>query len=176
MFLLKKMYVNRKLSFASILIAAGLLVLTLSSVYASSEEVARSEEVKLSPTSGSLTPNSSGTAEWTFSNGVLSGKFEVEDLPAQGSHLAYGAWFVNTGTGDKTFLGLLVQDGRDTIFFLTGGNGQVAFSAAKFTTGPHAGDPIVLASTGHNLFILLVENKVDFANPSPIGSSVSATF
>ncbi len=164
------MYVNRKLSFASILVAVGLLVLALSSVYA------QSEEVKLNPTSGSLTPNSFGTAEWTFSNGVLSGKFEVENLPAQGSHLAYGAWFVNTDTGDKTFLGLLVQDGGDTILFQTDGNGQVAFTAATFTSGPHAGSPIVLASSGHNLFILLVENKVDFANPSPIGSSVSGTF
>ncbi len=83
---------------------------------------------------------------------------------------------MNTATGDKTFLGLLVQDERDTVLFQTDGNGQVAFSAAKFTSGPHAGTPIVLAPSGLNLFILLVENKVDFANPSPIGSSVSGTF
>ncbi len=163
---------NRKLSLASALAVVGLLALSLSSVYANSDKV------KLSPTSGSLTPNASGTAELSFSKGVLSGSFEVESLPAQGPHLAYGAWFVNTVTGDKAFLGLLVAENEDghTIFFLKAGDGQVTFSAAEFTTGPHAGSPIVLASSGDNLFILLVENKVDFANPSPVGSSVSGTF
>ena len=160
----------KKISLASALVATGLLALSLSSVYA------QSNQLKLSPTAGSLTPNSSGTAQWSFSSGVLSGKWEVQNLPAQGTQLAYGAWFVNTDTGDKAFLGLLVQDGGHTIFFQTAGNGLVAFSAAKVTSGPHAGSPIVLASSGHNLFILLVENKVDFANPSPTGSSVSGTF
>ena len=163
----------KKISLASALVATGLLALSLSSVYA------QSNQLKLSPTAlvpPGLTPNSSGTAQWSFSNGVLSGKWEVQNLPAQGTQLAYGAWFVNTDTGDKAFLGLLVQDGGHTIFFQTAGNGLVAFSAAKFTNGPHAGSPIVLASSGHNLFILLVENNVDFANPSPVGSSVSGTF
>ncbi len=161
---------KRELSILSVLAVASLLTFSLYSVYA------QSSKVQLSPTSDSLTPNASGTAEWSFSSGVLSGKFEVQNLPAQGTQLAYGAWFVNTATGDKAFLGLLVQDGGHTIFFQAGGNGQISFSAAKFTSGPHAGSPIALASSGHNLFILLVENKVDFSNPSPIGSSVSGTF
>ncbi len=152
-------------------IAAAILLL---SSYA--QLVYANAELKLSPTSGSLTPNASGTAEWSFSNGVLSGRFEVQNLPAQGSQLAYGAWFVNTDTGDKAFLGPLVQLGQQTILFQTNGNGVISFSAGKFTAGPNAGSPIVLASSGHNLFILLVENKIDFANPSPIGSSVSGTF
>jgi hypothetical protein len=160
---------NKKLLIASTFLVALLLAYNISLVHA------RTNEVELSLTAGSLTPTASGTAEWSFSGGVLSGKFEVESLPAQGSHLAYGAWFVNTDTGDKAFLGLLVHD-ESTILFQTSGDGQVSFSAAKFTTGPHAGSAITLASAGHNLFILLIENKVDFANPSPIGSSVSGTF
>ena len=165
---------DRKRYSVSTVVAIVLLTLTLSTVYARSN--ARSNEVELNPTSGSLTPNSSGSVEWSFSSGVLSGKFEVDDLPAQGVHLAYGMWFVNTDTGDKAFLGLLVAEEETTILFLKNSNGEATFSAAKFTTGPHAGDPITLAGNGHNLFILLVENRVDFANPSPIGSSVSGTF
>jgi hypothetical protein len=166
-----RLAVNRKLSSVSTAVAIALTALTLSTVYARSDN-----EVRLNPTSGSLTPNSSGTVEWSFSNGVLSGKFEVNNLPAQGSHLAYGAWFVNTDTGDKAFLGLLVAEEQTTILFLKNGDGETTFSAAEFTTGSHAGGPITLASNGHNLFILLVENRVDFANPSPVGSSVSGTF
>jgi hypothetical protein len=72
------MRLNKKLSFAAALTTLGLLALTLSTAYANSREVG------LTPTSGSLTPNSSGTAEWSFSNGVISGKFEVQNLPTQG--------------------------------------------------------------------------------------------
>jgi hypothetical protein len=168
------MRLDRKLSSVSIALAIVLLTLSLSTVYARSKT--RSNEVELNPTSGSLTPSSSGTVEWSFSSGVLSGKFDVEDLPAQGSHLAYGMWFVNTDTGDKAFLGLLVTEEETTILFLQNSNGEATFSAAKLTAGPNAGSPITLASDGNNLFILLVEKSVDFANPSPVGSSVSGTF
>jgi hypothetical protein len=151
----------------------AILVLGLSAymVHANSQN-----ELKLSPTSGSLTPGASGTVEFSFSNGVLVGQIEAQSLPAQGSQLAYVAWFVNTDTGDKAFLGPLVQDGGHTILFQTQGNGLVAFSVSKFTSGPDAGSQIMLASSGHNLFIVLVENNINFASPSPIGSAVSATF
>ncbi len=132
--------------------------------------------LKLAPTSGSLTPSASGTLSFSISGGVLSGRAEAEDLPPQGSHLAYVLWFVNTDTNDKAFLGPLTQSGRHTILFQSVGEGAVAFSASKFTAGSDAGSPITLALTGHNLFIVLVENKIDFSNPSPIGTALSATF
>jgi hypothetical protein len=137
---------------------------------------ARRTSLKLAPTSGSLTPGASGELSFSLSGGVLSGKAETEDLPPQGSHLAYVLWFVNTVTGDKAFLGPLIQDDKGTILFQSAGDGAVAFRASEFTAGPHAGSPITFASTGNNLFIILVENKIDFANPSPIGTALSATF
>jgi len=137
---------------------------------------ARGNTLKLAPTSGSLTPSASGELSFSLSGGVLSGRAETEDFPPQGSHLAYVLWFVNTDTGDKAFLGPLIQDGKHTILFHSEGDGAVAFRASEFTAGPHAGSPITFASTGNNLFIVLVENKIDFANPSPIGTALSATF
>ncbi len=132
--------------------------------------------LKLDPTSGSLTPRASGELSFSLSGGVLSGRAETEDLPPLGSHLAYVLWFVNTATNDKAFLGPLIQDDKQTILFQSAGDGAVAFRASEFTAGPHAGSPITFASTGNNLFIVLVENKIDFANPSPTGTALSATF
>ncbi len=130
----------------------------------------------LTPTSGSLTPSASGTLSFSLSGGVLSGRAEIENLPPLGSHLAYVLWFVNKDTNDKAFLGPLIQDDKQTILFQSAGDGAVAFSASKFTAGSAAGSPITPASPGNNLFILLVENNIDFSNPSPIGTAVSATF
>ncbi len=137
---------------------------------------ANGNTLELTPTSPSLTPSASGTLSFSFSGGVLSGRAEAEDLPPQGSHLAYGLWFVNTLTGDKAFLGPLIQDGKHTILFQSAGDGVVAFSASEFTVGPNAGSPITPAPTGSNLFILLVESEIDFSNPFPIGAALSATF
>ncbi len=134
------------------------------------------DDVQLTPTSGTLTPTASGRAEWHFSGGVLSGVLNVHGLPAQGSHLAYVFWYVNTATGDKTFLGPLIEAGAASILFQVAGDGYGAFSASAFTAGPHAGSPIALAPAGQNLLILLVENAITFASPSPIGTSVSGTF
>ncbi len=155
---------------ASTIVALTLLGLNIPIIQASRTTL------KLAPTSGSLTPNASGELSFSLRGGVLSGRAEADDLPPQGSHLAYVLWFVNTDTGDKAFLGPLIQDDKQTILFQSAGDGAVAFSASKFTTGPHAGSPITPASTGNNLFIVLVENKIDFANPSPIGTALSATF
>ncbi|MBI2648512.1 MAG: hypothetical protein HYW93_02525 [Thaumarchaeota archaeon] len=161
---------NKGIVVASLALVFIVMGLGIGTVFASTNQAG------LSPTSGSLAPNSSGSVTWSFSSGVLSGKFEVRNLPAQGSTQAYGAWFVNTATEDKAFLGALVQAGEHTILFQTSGSGKLTFSAAAFTSGPNAGSPITLASTGQNLFIILVETNIDFMNPAPIGSAVSATF
>jgi len=155
---------------ASTIVALMLLGLNVPIIQASRNTL------KLAPTSGSLTPSASGELSFSLSGGVLSGRAETEDLPPQGSHLAYVLWFVNKDTGDKAFLGPLIQDGKHTILFRSAGDGAVAFRASEFTAGPHAGSPITSASTGNSLFIVLVENKIDFANPSPIGTALSATF
>lgn len=158
-----------------ILLVASTALVTLVLGLGTSVSYAQNQTI-LSPPAGSLTLGASGTVVWSFSSGVLSGKFEVRNLPAQGSNHAYGAWFVNTATGDKAFLGALVQDGRHTILFQTAGNGKLSFSVTTFTSGPNAGSPIALAPSGQNLFIVLVETNIDFANPAPIGSAVSASF
>ncbi len=134
------------------------------------------DDLALTPTSGTLTPTASGRAEWHFSGGVLSGVENVHGLPAQGSHLAYVLWYVNNATGDKTFLGPLVEAGAASILFQFTGDGYGAFTAGAVTAGPNAGSPITLAPPGQNLLILLVENAINFASPSPIGTSVSGTF
>jgi len=134
------------------------------------------ERLKLTPTPGSLTPDASGKLSFSLAGGVLSGRAEIGDLPSQGSRLAYVLWFVNKDTGDKAFLGPLIQEDEDTILFQSAGDGAVVFRASSFTSGPHAGSPITPASSGNSLFILLVENKIDFSNPSPVGTAVSATF
>jgi hypothetical protein len=130
----------------------------------------------LLPTSTSLTPNASGTVEFAFVHGVLSGHADVRGLPAAGNGSAYVLWYVNTATGDKAFLGPLGENGQGTILFEVPGNGHETFTADAFTAGPHAGMPISMAPTGDNLFILLVETSINFATPSPIGSAVSGTF
>ena len=159
----------------AILSASTILALTLLGLSIPIIQASRTT-LKLAPTSGSLTPRASGELSFSLSGGVLSGRAETEDLPPLGSHLAYVLWFVNTDTGDKAFLGPLIRDGKHTIFFQSAGDGAVAFRASEFTAGPHAGSPIAFASTGNSLFIVLVENKIDFANPSPIGTALDATF
>ena len=130
----------------------------------------------LLPTSTSLTPDASGTVEFAFVHGVLSGHVNVRDLPAAGNGSAYVLWYVNTSSGDKAFLGPLVEAGQGTILFHVPGNGAETFTASAFTAGPDAGMSINPAPTGDSLFILLVETAINFATPHPIGSAVSGTF
>lgn len=130
----------------------------------------------LSPTTGSLTPGSTGIVHYAFVHGVLSGHVEAQDLPAAGNGSAYVLWYVNTAVGDKAFLGPLVEAGQATILFHVPGDGAMSFTATAFTSGPDAGTPMTQAPSGDSLFILLVETAINFASPNPIGSSVSGTF
>jgi len=170
-------------------LAAGTLLLALVAVPAFASAVGSAtsslvgghadhdgNELALTPTSGSLTPDAAGTVEWNVVGGVLSGSLNVHNLPAAGSRLAYVFWYVNTSSGDKAFLGPIVADGSGTILFQVSGNGHGTFTATSYTTGPDAGAAIGVAPAGDNLFILLVENAINFSSPSPIGTAVSATF
>lgn len=130
----------------------------------------------LLPTSTSLTPDAAGSVEFAFVHGVLSGHVDVRNLPAAGNGSVYALWYVNTSSGDKAFLGPLVEDGQGTILFHVPGNGAETFTASAFTTGPDVGMPINPAPTGDSLFILLVETAINFATPHPIGSAISGTF
>ncbi len=123
--------------------------------------------VTLAPGSGA--PRASGTARIQLDGTVLEGSVSVQDLPTQpfGSGRFYETWFVRTDTGDKAFLGALVQ--HDSIIFSRPGDGQHEFTATKFTTGPDAGSQISLGPKGTNLIIVLIENKIDGLTPSPVG-------
>jgi hypothetical protein len=136
-------------------------------VLSSSSAAAASTQVELSPGAGA--PDASGEARIQLEGSVLVGSAEVEDLPSQafGSGRFYGVWFVRTDTGDKSFLGALVQ--HSSIIFSSGGDGHLTFAATKFTTGPDAGAPITLGAGGINLVIVLVENTINGLTPSPVG-------
>lgn len=167
-------------------VAALLLVLAGSSVAAGIQSIGSSisgshgnsdpNSLALTPTAGSLAPGAMGTVHYAFVHGVLSGRGEVQDLPAAGNGSAYVLWYVNTATGDKAFLGPLIEGGQGTILFHVPGDGSEAFTASAFTSGPDAGTPVTMAPAGDNLFILLVETAINFASPNPIGSAVSGTF
>ena len=166
---------------AAVLVVAAILAVGLlpASAHSSLTLTTRDSEdssLTLTPPPGSLTPSASGKLQFSFSEGVLSGRVIAKELPAQGTKAAYGLWFVNTETGDKAFLGALIQTGEHTILFQTGGKGTASFSASTFTTGPHAGESITFASSGHNLFIVLVENSINFVSPSPLGPAISVNF
>lgn len=130
--------------------------------------------VKLSPGAGA--PSATGEARIQLDGNVLKGSVRVEDLPSQafGSGRFYGTWFVRTDTGDKAFLGAVIQD--SSIIFSSPGDGHVRFAATKFTTGPNAFAPISLGNNGTNLIILLIENNINGLTPSPVGVAVSGTF
>ncbi len=132
--------------------------------------------VELLPGAGSGTPSATGEARVQLDGTVLNGSVRVDDLPSQafGSGKFYGAWFVRTDTGDKAFLGALIQN--SSIIFSSAGDGHLRFAATKFTNGPHAGMSISLGSKGKNLIIVLIEDKIDGRNPSPVGVAVSGTF
>lgn len=120
-------------------------------------------------------PGASGKAEIEISDGVLKGSVSVTGLLAQpeGSGKFYGVWFVNIESGDKAFLGALQHD--QSIIFASGGKGSSKFAATRFTT-PNKLLAITFGPKNKNLLIVLIENKIDGLNPSPVGEVVSATF
>lgn len=148
-------------AFAAIMTGAMLMGLSVGIPYA------QTIRVDLSPGAGA--PSASGEAKIGFNGTVMVGKVEVKNLPPQlfGSGRFYGVWFVRTDTGDKAFLGALVND--ESIIFSTGGKGEVEFSATQFTTGSNAGLSISLGPAGSNLVIVLIENIINGLTPSPVG-------
>ena len=160
--------------------ASAIAVVAVVAVLSSSSALAASTHLTLA--SGAGAPSASGSAQVELDEGVLQGSVKVRHLPAQefGSGVFYGVWFVRTDTGDKAFLGALVQDG--SIIFSEAGDGQTRFAGTKFTTGPHTGSPIRLGANGTNLLIVLIENNINGLTPSPVGPvpgtgvAVSGTF
>ncbi len=136
--------------------------------------------VQLSPLGGA--PNASGEVRFSFEGAVFTGKMKVKNLPPQafGSGLFYGLWFVRTDTGAKAFLGAAIN--KKSIILFAGGRGELEFRATHFTDplSPGVGTPITLGPAGSNLFILLIENKIDGKSPSPLpgpaGMAASGTF
>ena len=160
--------------------ASAVAMVAAVAVLSSSSALAASTHVTLA--SGAGAPSASGSAQVELDEGVLQGSVKVRHLPAQefGSGVFYGVWFVRTDTGDKAFLGALVQD--DSIIFSEAGDGRTTFAGTKFTTGTDAGSPIRLGANGTNLLIVLIENNINGVTPSPVGPvpgtgvAVSGTF
>ena len=127
------------------------------------------EPIHVNLSAGAGAPGASGEIKIGFVDTVMVGKVGVRDLPPQpfGSGRFYGVWFVRTDTGDKAFLGALVND--KTIIFSSGGKGAMEFSATHFTTGPNAGSLITLGAVGDNLIVVLIESVINGLTPSPVG-------
>ena len=128
---------------------------------------------------GPFAPGAQGKVVFKVMDGVLEGKIEARNLPALGAHAVYVLWFVRTDTGDKAFLGPIVN--RDSILFLTSGNGEMRFRASAFTAGPGAGSAISLGATGTNFFVVIAEDHIDTFMPSPVSPppasfALTATF
>ena len=119
---------------------------------------------------GPFAPGARGEVEFRVESGELSGKIEAQNLPAQGAHAFYVLWFVRKDTGDKAFLGPIVN--HDSILFLT--KGELRFSAPAFTDGLHKGSGISLGASGSNLFVLIAENKIDTFMPFPVSEPPSS--
>ena len=128
---------------------------------------ASGNQVGLSPGAGA--PSASGKADVKLKEGVLEGSVRVQHLPSlpYSSGRFFGAWFVRTDTGDKAFLGALIED--DSIIFSSPGDGNLKFTATKFTTGPDAGSRITLGPAGSGEIVVLIENNVNGLTPSPVG-------
>jgi hypothetical protein len=119
--------------------------------------------------SGPFAPESIGQLVFRIDSGVLSGHASTEDLPAQGAHAFYVLWFVRTDTGDKVFLGPIINEDQ-SILFLSESDGRMSFRAAAYTTGPHSGSPIALGAHGDNFFVLIAENQIDTSVPHPVSA------
>jgi hypothetical protein len=171
---------RRKAIALVLLVAAMVAAVVVAGVLAARPARAADREVRLAASAGA--PHASGVAQVELEASILDGSIRAKGLPAQpfGSGRFYGAWFVRTDTGDKAFLGTLIED--DSIIFSQPGDGSIRFAATQFTTGPHAGSPVTLGSAGSNLIIVLIENKVNGLTPSPVGpvpgtgAAVSGTF
>jgi hypothetical protein len=139
----------------------------LMGMFSGTAYAAEGTNVHLLPGAGA--PDASGSARIGFDGTVMVGKVAVENLPPQPFGLGhfYGVWFVRTDTGDKAFLGALIKN--RSIVLATGGTGRMEFSATHFTTGPNAGSPITLGTSGNNLIIVLIENVINGLTPSPVG-------
>ncbi len=126
-------------------------------------------ESRVDLAAGDGAPEASGRASVTFAGGILEGAARVTNLPPQpfGSGRFYGVWFVRSDTGDKAFLGALLND--RCIILAAGGDGQTRFSATHFTTGPNAGAPISAGPAGSNVIVVLIENNINGLTPSPAG-------
>ncbi len=118
---------------------------------------------------GPFAPNSTGHVVFTISNGVLSGHINAQNLPSQGPHAFYVLWFVRTDTGDKAFLGPIIDQQAQSILFMTAADGASSFTAPAFTTG-HAGLSISLGAQGSNFFVLIAENQIDTFAPHPVAT------
>jgi hypothetical protein len=161
-------------------VASTIALVAVLGALLSSPALAEGTHVMLAAGPGA--PSASGQAEVELQAGVLKGSVEVEGLPAQpyGSGRFIVAWFVRTDTGNKAFLGPLSED--DSIVLAHGGSGNLNFAATQFTDGAKAGSPIKLGTTGTNLIIVLIENKINGLSPFPVGPvpgpgvAVSGTF
>ena len=128
---------------------------------------------------GPFAPGAKGEVEFRLGDGVLVGKIEAENLPAQGAHAFYVLWFVRTDSGDKAFLGPIV--GHDSILFLTASDGEMRFRASAFTAGPNAGSGISQGPAGTNFFVVIAEDHIDTFMPFPVSAppasfALTATF
>lgn len=121
---------------------------------------------------GPFAPDASGDVVFRVNDGVLSGHIHARSLPALGSHAFYVLWFVRTDTGDKAFLGPIVN--HDSILFLTAGNGEMRFRAPAFTDGPNKGSSISVGAVGDNLFVLIAEDHIDTFMPFPVSPPPSS--
>ena len=128
------------------------------------------DEFELEMQPGPFAPGAEGELEFSVVDGVLSGEFEAKGLPFSGSHVVYVLWFVRTDTGDKAFLGPIIDE--DSILSLT--EGELRFSAPHFTTGPNTGSGITLGASGTNFFVLIAENMIDTSMPFPVSPPPSS--
>ena len=173
---------NRRVARRRALVTLAAATMVVAAVIGLSSGSALAASTHFTLASGAGAPSASGSAQVELDEGVLQGSVKVRHLPAQefGSGRFYGVWFVRTDTGDKAFLGALVQ--HNSIIFSKGGEGRASFAGTKFTTGPDAGSPIKLGAHGTNLLIVLVENNINGLTPSPVGPvpgvgvAVSGTF
>lgn len=121
---------------------------------------------------GPFAPDSTGHIQFNVKTGVLSGNLRAEDLPALGVHAFYVLWFVRTDSGDKAFLGPVINE--DSIFFTTSGDGKLRFAAPTFTDGPGKGSSISLGASGSNFYVLIAEDTIDTFMPHPVSEPPSS--
>ncbi len=129
---------------------------------------ARGTRITLHP--GPFAPNSTGHLTLTISQGVLSGRASAEDLPAQGPHAFYVLWFVRTDTGNKVFLGPIIDQETQSILFMSEADGRMGFNAPAYTTGPNEGSSVSLGAPGNNFLVLIAENQIDTSVPHPVSA------